>query len=169
MPATRPRLPKLSAIANYWSGMPRLVCADVFPQFWQWCADWDDPFCFRCGWKAPVECGTGWDHASGWLERAHLVDRELGGPDAVENLVPLCPLCHEDMPRCRVAGEAFTYVSSVPISRDIRWYFQMFTNEQFADCPRPGKSALHKLMRAQAAVGALVASALIADAAPAGV
>lgn len=166
----RPNLPKLSAIANYWAGMPPLTKRDLFPHFHD--LEWETPFCFRCLWRAPVTEAfeydlpwfasktKAWNSASGWLERGHLIDRRLGGRDDVNNLVPLCPLCHEDMPICRNLTAAFDYVSERPrTSRDIRFYFQMLTDgTYYPNAQRPGKSSVRKLLRARAAAGEIAAA-----------
>ncbi|WP_280248783.1 HNH endonuclease [Nocardia abscessus] len=47
------------------------------------------PRCFRCGLRVEI-----WNQ----LDRAHLVDRFLGGLDHEPNLTMLCPLCHKIMP-----------------------------------------------------------------------
>jgi hypothetical protein len=39
-----------------------------------------------------------WNISGKWLERAHLVDRALGGPDSPDNMVMLCHGCHVVMP-----------------------------------------------------------------------
>lgn len=45
----------------------------------------DAAACYRCGDTARTE-------------RAHVIDRALGGLDDVQNIVPLCYRCHADMP-----------------------------------------------------------------------
>ncbi len=99
--ATRPGrrlMPSLQTVAEYW------LQRDGSP--------FDDdpvgigkPHCIRCGfmhrwvikrgvyWPTPA-----WDSASAWLDRAHLVDRDLGGLDGPQNVVPLCLGCHKIMP-----------------------------------------------------------------------
>jgi hypothetical protein len=60
---------------------------------------WGEPLCFRCGWLAPVDDEVdSWRRVAGWLEKAHLHDFSSGGPDNPSNIVPLCSLCHYDMP-----------------------------------------------------------------------
>src|ERR1700722_8403422 len=60
-----------------------------------------EPFCFACGWLAPVPDGQpdSWDLAMGkWLFLTHVAGQE----DTVENLVPLCGKCAREK---REAGE----------------------------------------------------------------
>lgn len=49
--------------------------------------------CYRC--KANARC-----------ERAHIIDRQFGGLDDVQNLVPLCFQCHRDMPPFEAGEES---------------------------------------------------------------
>lgn len=61
-------MPKLSEIACYWRSLPELE--ETFtcrPNSW----DFGEPFCFRCGWRAPVKCFAGekWiDWEPNWSE-----------------------------------------------------------------------------------------------------
>lgn len=98
-------MPAMSRIAAHWrdhsEGLVWLRSHDI---------GWGEPFCFACGWLAPIS-SSGipsdtppdtclvilWRRASPWLDRAHLQDRCAGGPDAPDNLVPLCHLCHAEM------------------------------------------------------------------------
>jgi hypothetical protein len=85
------------AIVNYWEGAPET--ATVLPDLRAHQIGWSEPFCFACGWLAPVaDSRQSWEKAAtGWLERAHLVDHWSGGSGDPSNLVPLCHLCHEAM------------------------------------------------------------------------
>lgn len=74
------RMPSVVVIARHWAG--RHPFEDV---------SLDDPQCFGCRWSA-----TAWNSSN--FERAHLVDRFLGGLDHAGNLVPLCSQCHRVMP-----------------------------------------------------------------------
>jgi hypothetical protein len=93
--ALRPRrkLPSLWTIAEYWS---RRSVFDVI-------LDW--PHCFACYIDPPYhEEDTPkirWNGASGYLIRAHLVNRALNGLDGPQNVVPLCYECHSGMPMFR--------------------------------------------------------------------
>jgi hypothetical protein len=53
------------------------------------------PSCVRCGYEPPVDS---WREASGWLQRAHVIDRFAGGLDNAANLRPLCRMCHRMQP-----------------------------------------------------------------------
>lgn len=70
------RMPAAHKVAEYWRdrGVFRVTAA---------------PSCFRCG--VPAEL---WNH----LDRAHLVDRFLGGLDHAANLAMICTTCHKLMP-----------------------------------------------------------------------
>ena len=85
-------LPTLWEIAWHWNGLGE---RDPF------CIDLSRPACAGCG-LAPRR-GQDQRHLkhrwnSACLHRGHLVNRCLGGPDTVENLVPLCWLCNRSMP-----------------------------------------------------------------------
>jgi hypothetical protein len=73
------RMPSAVKVARYW--------ATQRPDVFDVCAE--EPACFRCGLDVEE-----W----GWLGRAHLVDRWLGGLDHAANLAMLCSLCHRIMP-----------------------------------------------------------------------
>lgn len=94
---TLPRkLAALPAVAGYWAAADETVT--VLPDLASHWIGWGEPFCFACGWLAPVTDGPGaWARASGWLDRAHLVDHWLGGSGEPSNLVALCHLCHDAM------------------------------------------------------------------------
>lgn len=113
-------MPTLTQIAEYW----RDAAVEVFPGMPPHGWNWDDPFCFRCGWEAPTPSfeGPRWKWATGWLERAHLHERAAGGRDRLDNIVPLCPLCHRTMPVFRDGpGEAIAWIRErhpfVPLGR----------------------------------------------------
>lgn len=93
---TRASMPPMDRIVQWWmTNEPDVSKARYI--------GWGEPFCFRCGWLAPVpdtqDPMQAWRRSSGWLERAHLVNLSTGEPDANEpwNLVPVCVLCHVDM------------------------------------------------------------------------
>ncbi|MDN3352293.1 hypothetical protein [Actinomadura sp. DC4] len=102
----RPTPPSAARIARWWyencrddDGAPGFLFGEIGT---------DEPFCFRCGWLAPVADGRGWrgwNNAGGWLERAHLIDwralRDIGEVEAANepgNYVLLCERCHRHMP-----------------------------------------------------------------------
>lgn len=60
-----------------------------------WALPDDPPYCVRCGWSVPV---IRWNDASGWLIRAHIIDRCFDGLDLPCNLAPLCDGCHSHQP-----------------------------------------------------------------------
>lgn len=91
LPARPPRrMPALWTLASYWAARFGLD-GDALAV----------PFCFGCGTEMPADGATPerrWNRAAGRLERAHLVDRFLGGLDGPQNVIPLCVLCHKLMP-----------------------------------------------------------------------
>jgi hypothetical protein len=103
MPTPR-AMPTLPRIADYWAAGDN---SSVFPDLESRAIGWGEPFCFRCGWLSPlpesVIDGTvekpedPWSYASGWLQRAHLAEKSIGGADTADNLVPMCSLCHRQM------------------------------------------------------------------------
>jgi hypothetical protein len=96
-------MPEMNAIVKYWRAQDR-------PELESFFIGWGEPFCFACGWLPPVEDGRpdSWARAASWLDRAHLHDRCNGGPDEPHNLVPLCHLCHDEMPAFGVYGHYAT-------------------------------------------------------------
>lgn len=122
MSSTPRRLPTLAQIVAYWRDADQ-----PFPGLQALNVDWAKPFCFRCGWRSPSPTpklpDPTWKLAAGWLERAHLHCRVFGGPDSVENLVPLCLLCHKAMPEFPDGpGEAIAWVwDRFPTPIDMEW------------------------------------------------
>lgn len=115
MSGKRGDMPRLSRVMEYW----REQYAPIFPDLAAHWIGWGEPFCFRCGWLAPVDdtrptLAEVWDSARGWLERAHLHDLGLGGPNTPENLVPLCRNCHDMMPAFEDRASAIAYVANGP-------------------------------------------------------
>lgn len=83
------RMPSLWRIVSYWEPL------GTFP------VSLESPHCFACFATRRIPAGATspgarWQAAG--LERAHLVDRILGGLDNASNLVPLCAFCHFHMP-----------------------------------------------------------------------
>lgn len=52
--------------------------------------DWS----FDDAWRMCWCCGG----SSRKLQKCHIVPRSLGGSDKPENIIPLCPMCHDEMP-----------------------------------------------------------------------
>lgn len=170
-------MPKLSAIANYWGGLPVLVQLDVFPEMRARWIGWGEPFCFRCGWLAPVPdaaavpfrdprtaIAKAWDRASGWLERAHLQDHALGGSADASNLVPLCPLCHEDQPMCKTRAEAIAFVNTPSRAAALIGVQQVYTDTFYRSVRRPSAKRAHRaLLRARAFIGEQLAAQVLTD------
>jgi hypothetical protein len=94
------RMPSAQKIAKYWQGR------DTFP------LASDRPRCWRCGHVVEK-----WNH----LDRAHLVDRFLGGLDHEPNLAMICILCHKLMPMFEPehGQEAIAWVQHYDIKVDL--------------------------------------------------
>lgn len=118
-------MPNLMKVRLHWSRLPQEEREAIFPNLYSHWIGWGEPFCFRCRWLAPCEDDGNWLHARGWLERAHLQDRCVGGPNTPENLVPLCPLCHHDMPPFDTREEAIKWINE---GKKRHWLWQMCTD-----------------------------------------
>lgn len=162
----RPKMPRLAEIALAWAEKPNLI--DLMPELRAHAIGWGEPFCFRCGWLAPVVKEAGdyptdwpapraitatWNSASGWLERAHLQDHQHGGGNEPLDLVPMCPLCHEAQPTCETRAGGLAFLNTRAEHADVVWLAQVYTDIHCRR-PRPGRShAINSLLRAYAAVG----------------
>jgi hypothetical protein len=157
-PNPRPTPPRLSQIAAAWAKHPDIEA--VLPELRALWIGWGEPFCFRCGWLAPVKDGA-WDDAGGWLERAHLHDHDHGGSSDPLNLVPLCPLCHELQPECRSREAGIAFVRSLAEHASLLEIAQVITDHDYRGVRHPGKQrALRGLLRAHAKAGRLYAEAM---------
>jgi hypothetical protein len=126
----RDRVASLPEIAAYWASNPDVE--DLLPAIRAHWIGFGEPFCFACGWLAPVlDDENAWKRAAGWLERAHLVDHCFGGSGEPENLVPLCFFCHEAMrpysflDRIEALGWVTGHQTNIPMFE----YWQIFTDE----------------------------------------
>jgi hypothetical protein len=63
--------------------------------------DWDeaDVRCWRCGYLRKCQ-------------KCHIVPRSIGGSDGVENLIPLCADCHDEMPNVSDHAEVWRWIES---------------------------------------------------------
>ncbi|WP_230582458.1 HNH endonuclease [Salinispora tropica] len=143
--ASRRGMPTLYGIVEYWRGRRGVV----FPNLKASYIGWGEPFCFRCGWLAPVDdtqatLAVVWNSARGWLDRAHLQDLALGGSNGPENLVPLCRQCHDIMDPYESRAEAIAYVND-GIPADSWW--QMHTDVVFGSEVSLDVSYKTKIMR----------------------
>jgi hypothetical protein len=143
--ASRRGMPTLYGIVQYWRGR----YGEVFPNLKASYIGWGEPFCFRCGWLAPVDdtqatLAAVWNSARGWLDRAHLQDLALGGSNGPENLVPLCRQCHDIMDPYESRAEAIAYVND-GIPADSWW--QMHTDAIFGSEANLDVSYKTKIMR----------------------
>jgi hypothetical protein len=119
----------LDAVHDYWRAADET--AVVFPELKSHWIGWGEPFCFGCGWLAPVKDGpNAWAKpaTNGWLERAHLVDHFLGGSGRPENLVPLCHLCHDAMPMQETRESALKWVRERKCELPMEQAWQLFTD-----------------------------------------
>lgn len=145
------RRTQIGPIIDYW----REAAREVFPNIRAHWTGWGEPFCFRCGWLAPLPDArvlNRWDFVGGWLELAHLHDFSGGGPTEPANIVPLCELCHHAMPEYPDGPEkAIAWVAAgQPIScskwwqdaTDLRWGGDSFW------VPYPGWTALYRYYHA---------------------
>lgn len=94
---SRPSLPTLDKIARHWVDHP--LFENAYFQY----IGFGEPYCFRCQWQPPnddpYDDEQTWQQHSAFLDKCHLVDRCRGGSDELDNLVPLCNLCHKEMPQ----------------------------------------------------------------------
>ncbi|GIH79016.1 hypothetical protein Plo01_54450 [Planobispora longispora] len=103
-------VPTHEEIARYWCGRA-LPGSDYIPF-----DDLGEPECFACGWCRVEQVRSKKALAMLWkgLERAHVVPRALGGPDAVENVILLCQRCHRDAPDTADAARFWRWVVEHP-------------------------------------------------------
>lgn len=126
----------LPQVVAYW----REHWEDVFPDLTAALYSWNEPFCFRCGWLAPVRPSRGaWSRIGGWLERAHLQDFSGGGADEPSNIVPLCMLCHRGMPEFPDSRDAAVAWVKAQGHRCRHRGWQLFTNAVWTGVRSPGR------------------------------
>jgi HNH endonuclease len=131
-------MPAMNTIAAYWSrGFTSTDRAEeVFgSKFTARYIGWGEPFCFGCGWLAPVNddqsCAKSWRSAGMWLDRAHIIPVMLGGDDECDNLIPLCSTCHRQIDkRILITGELQSKESIIKAIIDmprcssfVQWYW----------------------------------------------
>lgn len=119
----------IPAIVNHWAELDPLELPSHY-------IGWGEPFCFGCGWLAPVNDANTekalprvWRTASEWLDRAHLKDHCLGGSGKPDNLVMLCHLCHSAMPSFTSRDDALRWVYD---RADVESMFQLWTDAHLA-------------------------------------
>ncbi len=115
-------MPSMDAIVGYWTDQDPIWSKSYY-------IGWGEPFCFACGWLAPVDDTRrdAWRVAGKWLDRAHLEDRFFGGEDKPHNLVPMCHLCHQDMPDSDSRDYGLSWVQN---RAACDWGFQVFTDDR---------------------------------------
>ncbi len=127
-------MPSMASIAKYWAKRDPSWLRSHY-------IGWGEPFCFACGWLAPV---SDWVSAQRWFDRAHLQDRFFGGPDEPHNIVPLCHLCHHDMPDSETFEFGLQWVQNRP---QCHWLFQVITDDGLTGVCNPSRNTT--LLRAQ--------------------
>lgn len=170
----RPTMPSLAKIADTWASLSVAELEATFPETRALTIGWGEPFCFRCGWLAPIKDMGGypkswkperkfdaaWSGAGGWLEKAHLRDHQFGGSNEPLGIVPLCPLCHEEQGPCESREQGIAFVNSKHKNAKLQWIAQLLTDEWYRDKANPGRNALRALLRAYAEAGRIYADAL---------
>ncbi len=141
---SRRGMPTLYGIVQYWRGR----YGEVFPNLQASYVGWGEPFCFRCGWLAPVDDTQTTLAAFGTPPEAGLTAHTcrtwpsvVNGP---ENLVPLCRQCHDIMDPCESRAEAIAYVND-GILADSWW--QIHTDAVFGSEANLGVPRKTKIMR----------------------
>lgn len=166
-------MPTLSRIADHWAVGGH---ADVFGNRVTFVFALSEPVCFRCGWLAPLPdmyatdfaAQDPWRYANGWLQRAHLAERSADGPDTVDNLVPMCSLCHRQMPEQLTRDAAVAWINNW--ERDSRNPFwqaatdMAWSGDKYTAFPGTGNFLIYRLQiddyyrRAQAQMRELAAA-----------
>lgn len=88
-------MPSLVAVGRHWQENQMEALHSFGPHVWTVLAG-RGSCCFGCLQPAR-DCSVRDDFRTGGFERAHLQDCCLGGANRVENLVPLCSVCHWQM------------------------------------------------------------------------
>lgn len=170
-PTRRPRKvpPSHAEINAYWEGVGSDELHRIFPRNPAPYIGWGEPFCFRCGWLAPVKeaadypqgwstariLDTTWNSVGAWLEKCHLHDHQFDGPNEPSNFVPMCPLCHEHQPECPTREDGIAFVNTAPPHQHLVWAMQMMTDALYRDRRPTGREdSLRALLRVQADAGA---------------
>lgn len=172
----RPReaVPSMALIVDAWEALGADEVREPFPNCKALAIGWGEPFCFKCGWLAPVKEAADhptswsfarvrsktWDGAGGWLEKAHLHDHFYGGSMEPLNLVPLCPPCHELQPQCASRQDGIAFVNEPSPYARVMPAVQVVTDAWYRGKSRPGKQrATANLYKAYAAAGAVLEKA----------
>jgi len=143
--APRDPMPSLGAIQSYWDDHWDELLA-TFPEIRARSIGWGEPFCFRCGWLAPVKPATtaervpqAWNSAAGWLDRCHLQDHAEGGSEDPSNLAPMCMACHRWQPVSETREDGIAYVNE-PVR--VPTWLQVATDRDLASYPKDGHKDL---------------------------
>ena len=106
-----------SVVAKHWAH--REDRDVVLPNF----VDYGEPSCMACGywredWDSPSTIAAKWNSTS--LEVCHIVARQFGGTEDLDNLILMCPTCHRDSPDVNDGGEAMRQWLASPHLKGIR-------------------------------------------------
>lgn len=160
-------MPTLAQIAEAWDGLAYEVLETVFPRVRILSIGIGEPVCFRCGWLSPTPDAASfkprkgdeegvrraWKAAVGWLERCHLQDRARGGGNHPLNIVPLCPLCHDEQGMCDTREKGIAFVNTEPPFKRFVALTQHYTDIACREIRNPSRPyALNRLLRAQSNV-----------------
>lgn len=82
--------------------------------------DWSDAHerCWRCGNKSK-------------LQKCHIVARQFGGDETASNIIPLCSLCHDEMPDVTDASEVWRWIKA---TRPVHGYGCLWFERALNDC-----------------------------------
>jgi hypothetical protein len=138
---SRAHTPAMSVITRYWSegwADSRDRVLSTFGDKLKYTC-WDDPFCFGCTWKPPIDDEDAtlpqlWTQAASWLERAHIVPVSFGGDNDCYNLVPLCRACHRTVDNRVLTREVMGRIETLRAIIDlppVEDHVQVYTNWRY--------------------------------------
>ena len=86
--------------------------------------DWADAteHCWRCGAKSK-------------LQKCHVVAKQFGGGDGPSNIIPLCSLCHDEMPDVTESSEVWRWINA---TKPAYGYGTLYLERAVNDCVSRG-------------------------------
>jgi|GEM_PF-6564122 len=106
-------MPSASNVAMHWA-----LWEQQHGRIAPWCDsfwDWFEPSCMACG--MPVfdidparPTFNTWDKTEGFLQRCHVVPRDMNGLDVEPNLVLMCKPCHASQPQSADPEDTWSYM-----------------------------------------------------------